>query len=222
MTSLYDKLGVDEDATPEEIAKKYRSESLKHHPDRGGDADRFREITVAYEVLSDPGKRGYYDATGGETPSGDVVLGLVIDLLNTVIGELVAKRRDPEKVDLVEMIRMKINELQANMREEIAKHTAKAKKLRAVADRFKTDGGDNILEQSLLNDARKLDQQITSIESRISTFDECKEMLDSYSYEQIVESGPSPSMLFSEPAWARYGATSTSSGYFGHPPRGNE
>eukprot|EP00966_Prymnesium_polylepis_P294334 6797206-Prymnesium_polylepis.1 len=61
---LYDILGVDEAATDRVIKSAYRKLSLQHHPDKGGDPDRFKEITTAYEVLSDGEKRSLYDAGG--------------------------------------------------------------------------------------------------------------------------------------------------------------
>ena len=63
---LYDILGVDESATPAEIKKAYRKLSLKHHPDKGGDAAVFKEVTKAYEILSDGDKRALYEAGGME------------------------------------------------------------------------------------------------------------------------------------------------------------
>ena len=63
---LYDVLGVDESATPAEIKKAYRKASLKHHPDKGGDTQIFKQVTAAYEVLSDGDKRALYEAGGME------------------------------------------------------------------------------------------------------------------------------------------------------------
>lgn len=57
----YDVLGVSKDATQEEITKAYRKLALKHHPDRGGDAEEFKKINEANEILSDPVKRRNYD-----------------------------------------------------------------------------------------------------------------------------------------------------------------
>jgi curved DNA-binding protein len=53
----YSTLGVDRNATPDEIKKAYRSMAMKHHPDRGGDEAQFKKISEAYDVLSDPVKR---------------------------------------------------------------------------------------------------------------------------------------------------------------------
>ena len=63
---LYDVLGVDEDARPEEIKAAYRELARKHHPDRNPDdptaEERFKEIQKAYSVLSDEEQRKQYDA----------------------------------------------------------------------------------------------------------------------------------------------------------------
>ena len=61
---LYEILGVSDGASPQEIKKAYRKLSLQHHPDKGGDMAKFKEVTRAYEVLSDGDKRARYDAGG--------------------------------------------------------------------------------------------------------------------------------------------------------------
>src|SRR5262245_28786045 len=67
---LYAVLGVPRGASAEEIKKAYRRLARQYHPDANpGDVEaeaRFKEIAVAYEVLSDPEKRQRYDAYGPE------------------------------------------------------------------------------------------------------------------------------------------------------------
>jgi len=63
----YEVLGVDRNATQEQIKQAYRQLAMQYHPDRNPapDAtDRFKEIAEAYAVLCDPTKRAQYDATG--------------------------------------------------------------------------------------------------------------------------------------------------------------
>ena len=61
---LYDLLGLSEEANDRDIKTAYRRLSLIHHPDKGGSTARFKEITTAYEVLSDGEKRSMYDVGG--------------------------------------------------------------------------------------------------------------------------------------------------------------
>lgn len=59
---LYQVLGVDNTASPEQIRKAYRALALKYHPDRpNGNAEKFRAVQEAYDILSDPSKKHDYD-----------------------------------------------------------------------------------------------------------------------------------------------------------------
>lgn len=64
----YKILGVEKSASPDEIKKAYRKLAMKHHPDRNAgnksSEEKFKEITEANEVLSDPEKRKKYDTLG--------------------------------------------------------------------------------------------------------------------------------------------------------------
>ncbi len=64
----YEVLGVNRDASDEEIKKSYRKLAMKHHPDRNPDSrdgeEKFKEAKEAYEVLSDGERRRAYDAYG--------------------------------------------------------------------------------------------------------------------------------------------------------------
>lgn len=70
-TKLYETLGVEKGATKKEIRKSYMKLSRQHHPDKGGDEHKFKEISAAYEILSDEEKREQYDKYGLEGVTGD-------------------------------------------------------------------------------------------------------------------------------------------------------
>lgn len=60
----YEVLGVKKDASADEIKKAFRRAAIEHHPDKGGDEVKFKEINEAYEVLKDSSKRQRYDQFG--------------------------------------------------------------------------------------------------------------------------------------------------------------
>jgi DnaJ family protein A protein 2 len=64
MSTLYDRLEVQKGATTEDIKKAYMKMARKHHPDKGGDAELFKGVQEAYEVLSNDRRRQVYDTTG--------------------------------------------------------------------------------------------------------------------------------------------------------------
>ncbi len=74
MTEYYDILGISKGATKDEIKKAYRKKAVKFHPDKNpGDSEaesKFKEISEAYEVLSDDQKRQIYDQHGKDALHG--------------------------------------------------------------------------------------------------------------------------------------------------------
>lgn len=65
-TKLYETLEIEKGCDAKDIKKAYRKLSRTHHPDKGGDEHKFKEINAAYEILSDPEKRAAYDKYGLE------------------------------------------------------------------------------------------------------------------------------------------------------------
>jgi len=65
----YDVLGVSKTASANDIKKAYRKLAKEYHPDKGGDEQKFKEISEAYETLSDEQKRSNYDRFGHNGPN---------------------------------------------------------------------------------------------------------------------------------------------------------
>lgn len=70
MRDYYEILGVSRNASQEEIKKAYRRLAHQHHPDKGGDEKKFKEINEAYQALGDPQKRAQYDQFGSSFSQG--------------------------------------------------------------------------------------------------------------------------------------------------------
>jgi molecular chaperone DnaJ len=96
----YQTLGVNRDATDEDIKKSYRKLAMKFHPDRNPDSkdseEKFKEAKEAYEVLSDAKKRAAYDQFGhagvdqsaGMGPGGGAGFGGFADAFGDIFGDL--------------------------------------------------------------------------------------------------------------------------------------
>jgi molecular chaperone DnaJ len=93
----YEVLGLNKNATPDEIKKSYRKLAKEHHPDKGGDENLFKEISEAYGVLSDDGKKSRYDQFGhaGDNRGNpdDMFNGF-----NDIFGQFFKQRQNNERV----------------------------------------------------------------------------------------------------------------------------
>jgi len=85
---FYELLGISKNAPAEEIKSAYRRQALRYHPDRNpGDKkaeDKFKQISRAYEVLSDPEKRQAYDLYGSEGMNTSAGFGGFSDIFSDV------------------------------------------------------------------------------------------------------------------------------------------
>ena len=61
MEDFYQILGVNENASQDEIKKAYRKLAVEHHPDKGGDENKFKKISEAYDTIGDENKRAQYN-----------------------------------------------------------------------------------------------------------------------------------------------------------------
>lgn len=187
---LYKKLGVSSGATPEEIKKAYRKKAKQSHPDRnpGSDGKEFRQIQLAYDVLSDEARRHHYDETG-ETEGERVInqhtlfVSEVRDHLLSAIQTL-HQNEDLDYYDLLKIVADQIkheiiqlkeaNDGIKEMRDVLAKTIKKI---------TRKDGGENVLAhvlQDRLNKSHNA-ERFNSIE--IAHKVDALEELKNYQYE---------------------------------------
>ena len=101
---LYEILGVDRNATQEELKKAYRNLARQHHPDANPDDPaseaRFKDVSQAYEILSDPERRANYDRFGADVGAGAGPFGAgsVQDIFDMFFGGMghAPSRRGPQ------------------------------------------------------------------------------------------------------------------------------
>lgn len=124
-TKLYELLGVHAEATETEIKKSYRKTALRYHPDKNPGnaeaAEKFKEVTGAYEILSDPEKRSMYDQFGLEgLQNGGASAGGAEDLFSQFFGGGMfgggfgggGRRRGPRRSrDIMHVIHVRLEDL---------------------------------------------------------------------------------------------------------------
>jgi hypothetical protein len=105
--TLYEELELPRNCTIEEIKHQYRHVANIHHPDKGGNTEKFQRIKFAYEVLIDPSRRKLYDETNSTAESLNVGAEAISQLANvffTVIANI-----DLHHANLIDTMRYEVN-----------------------------------------------------------------------------------------------------------------
>lgn len=140
----YKVLGVAENATTEEIKKAHRRLVKDHHPDMGGDAVDFGKIQLAYEVLSNPALREFYDKTGtmpnrGSTNLDSQAYSMFFQIFMGVVNSCAQQGQNFEQMNLVEMVSNQITiMIHKDITQGITNAEASIKTFQRVIGRFKS------------------------------------------------------------------------------------
>lgn len=180
----YDELGVSVHATSEEIRQKYRTLAQIHHPDKGGDEEKFKRIKFAYEILSDPIRRNEYDTTGKfgtDTSIKDEALHGLAQLLFSLINNF-----NPEQDNLIVLMTNKITEIKQEMSNNLNLCNGYIDKLNKIAIRLKikTDK-ENILQGFVNTQIEMRKGEFANFTKRIQICDAQFEILLDYEYGLI-------------------------------------
>lgn len=116
--NYYDILGVDKNATEEDIRRAYRKLAAKWHPDKNRDnieesTIKFKEVSTAYQTLSDPIKRKAYDENGEnyESSEDEVQLENPFDMFKQIFQQHLNKSDDDNIPPVIDTIELTLNEM---------------------------------------------------------------------------------------------------------------
>jgi hypothetical protein len=150
---LYEVLGASKDAGWDDIRKAFRAAARKYHPDHNGNTpemnERFAKIKDAYDVLSDPDKRDYYDDTGLRKPDQATIDKMATDLAHRLFNDAMAAAtviEDPgfniETYDPVLNVCQSLDQSIENIAGMRAKWQRQIAGYESMKRRFKTRRGD--------------------------------------------------------------------------------
>jgi DnaJ-class molecular chaperone len=159
---FYKILGVSKEATEEDIKKAYRKLAKKHHPDVNSDPatiEKFQEIQAAYDVLSDPGMRTFYDENGFVNSSISSIdqeaKSIILDWIMRMISEPMFSddMRFDAKACLVDCLRNASIQIETH----INQIERKEKRIKNFLKRFKNEEYsvpiENVLNQTMMEKA---------------------------------------------------------------------
>jgi curved DNA-binding protein CbpA len=138
----YRTLGVPNNASPEDIKKVHRRLARKYHPDVSTEVDakeHFQRVQRAYEVLSDPERRAYYDETGKDEKE-DPEVG-ARDLLATVLKQTLVRTIDVPWVSMTNVANLILDEMQDQLNKQLAECRGILRKIGKHRGRMRTKEG---------------------------------------------------------------------------------
>ncbi len=176
--SLYETLGVAEDATPEEIKRAYRSKAKTAHPDAGGSQSDFEPVVKAYEVLKDPERRLLYDTTGQakQLPIDTEVQNILMEGFNHAL----AQEGD---IEIVAFVRGGIEKMQGDLPNERRKLEARKKHLKGKRKKVKTKRIVNLVHMLIDAELKGIEGNLAVLKHRTEVARACLKALDKYDEE---------------------------------------
>jgi len=149
MSDHYATLGVAKTATPDEIKRAFRKLASQHHPDKGGDTQKFQEIQAAYDTLGDAVKRAAYD---NPQPQFSGFPGGAQFNMNDIFGQMFGQgfgqqRRQPQFVRMSLWIRL--YDVATGGRRPVAVGTAQGQQTIEVEIPLGINDGDSVQYQGL-------------------------------------------------------------------------
>lgn len=190
--TLYEELELSTDCTFDDIKQQYRILAMKHHPDKGGDVEKFQKIKFAYEVLIDPIRRKKYDDTDSTEEVSDMRVQAINHLAELFFSTM--PTFNCASGNLIEVLTQQVTAL----------------KSKAIADDIMCDtfiGNVNIVKEKLkLKNPNKEDVVMSFIDKqlenrrqdkvlfaqRLNLADEMLKILDDYQYGFLELVGTAP------------------------------
>lgn len=191
--NFYKLLGVEKDATEEEIKKAFRKLASKHHPDVGGDINKFKEILLAYETLIDPKARKIYDETGTvedislETKVKLFARDNLISLFTNFITKITS-RKDIVGKNILRNLNKEVKISENHLHKHKIRELSRQDALTILMGRFKKKGEtETFFEQVIIKQIEDVNKNIKNIDFDLAVRQEMKKLLSEFTYDTLME-----------------------------------
>ncbi len=169
----YAVLHVRRNAKPETIRKAFRKRSMASHPDRGGTAEEFAQVKLAYEILSGPERRARYDATGDASEQepdnrASEMAACLVNTFNQVSCLFVSTLRSPGSTDIPAMMRTLLEKALIEAMEKRQEATKGLDVLKDIAGRISEAKG-AILATTLAEQQKMIEDGLRSLTRQEAT-----------------------------------------------------
>lgn len=179
--NLYDELELYHTCSEEDIKRQYRSLAQQHHPDKGGNEDRFKRIKLAYEVLSDPVRRREYDETG-KYHIDNSIRSQAMERLSNMISHFTGAI-NPEFDDLIVHMRNDIRRAIDATENDIRTCDNSIRKLNITLGKIKLkQEGENILKGFTVAKLKQIENELVNLKRNIQIFVLMLDILDNYHF----------------------------------------
>lgn len=183
MTTLYDELSIKPTATTAEIRRAYRHRAMKTHPDRdGGNAEEFKRVQLAYEVLSDPMRRAEYDRTGKTNQNQQSLREKAIPEFQALFAQMM-QQPNFRYANLINLMRGHIKTKIGEIRHQEKLMKNQIDKNNDIASRITVKSGENLFAGMLEANNKQIQEQLKMMNNAIQLFEFMVSMLDDYEYQ---------------------------------------
>lgn len=193
--NYYEILGVDKGASPDEIKTAYRKKAQETHPDKGGDADQFKAVQQAYEILSNPDKRALYDKNGRVKTEAEMEEDAYKNLVGCwmkALSEFDSNDQvDIETFDIVAGIRKHIDTTMKELKGKVKDMLKNIKKREKFLKRFKYKGKkENTVQKVVKKQIEDLENSIKEAEEVMEIGKIMRRLLPDFEYDYTSNNPP--------------------------------
>lgn len=185
----YEILGVDKDATPEQINAAYRAKARKEHPDAGGSTEKFTRVKNASMVLLDPKMRERFDRTGKlEEPEADNRHAKIMEMIANFFISTIDAMDDPrapsiDTVDLVVVAKEHFKGQIDGANNHAQRIGVKVKRYKRALKRLKCKKQDDVVTKMISHHISINENLIKATHFERDMFKDVLTILDNYSFE---------------------------------------